>query len=166
MHHERDLARYIEQADREIEKINQALLQAYNRRNQRVPACRDLIEETRISLRFIDSVIGMHEVKIDPEIIPPIRTVKRLSKERYGSLTRLIVDALQHSGERSLRTKEVATYIAAVVQIEADSEDLKILTERVRYRLKNLCNQNRVVRVAAGHWLLPGYQTVPRQPAI
>jgi hypothetical protein len=163
LRHEKSLARYIKQADQEIEKINQDLLQAYARRNQKVLATHDLIEEAKIGLRIIDSAIGMHEVRIDPKIIPPIRTVKRLSKERYGSLTRLIVDALHNARGSPLQTKEIAVYIAEIKPIEYDSKDLRILTERVRYRLKNLCNQNRVIRIEAGHWLLPGYEAVSRQ---
>ena len=106
---ERILARHIKKADKEIEKINQALSRAYERRNQQVPAYAELIEKTKIGLRIIDSAIEMHEVKIDPEIIPPIRTVARLSKERYGSLTRLVIDALYQSAYRPMKTQEVAS---------------------------------------------------------
>lgn len=101
---ERILARHIKKADKEIEKINQALSRAYERRNQQVPAYAELIEKTKIGLRIIDSAIEMHEVKIDPEIIRPIRTVARLSKERYGNLTRLIIDALYQSAYRPMMT--------------------------------------------------------------
>lgn len=114
----------------------------------------DLIKETKSGLRIIDSAMGMHEVKIDPEIIRPIRTIARLSKEHYVNLTRLVLDGLYQSGYLSLKSKKIACYIAAITQVDTEAE-LKILSQRVRYRLKNLCRDNRVVRVETGCWILP-----------
>jgi hypothetical protein len=106
-----------------------------------------LLSVLREDLKVIDSAMGLHEIQIDPEIIPRICSQEATKKLPYGVITRSIYECLGCAGKNSMTTSEIATFIAVRHNMEVVSDDFSALRESVQKRLKTLCAEGKVERI-------------------
>lgn len=108
-------------------------------------------------LEAIDQTIRLHEIPLDPNIIPPVKTrdVGRLFE--HGHVTRSIFQALRQAGGESLSTTQLALYLRAHVNEPFSMPEFAILRCSVRKRLETLQRQGKVKRCGSNasielHW--------------
>lgn len=106
-----------------------------------------IIPALKADLQAIDTTIGMHEIQINPEIIPPIQSHKVKKVLPYGEITRCVFDSLKCAGGGPLSTLEIASFIASHHGLDLSGEKLSALGDSVRYRLKDLRAKGKVERL-------------------
>lgn len=115
-----------------------------------------LLEALREDLKAIDSTLALHEVQIDPEIIPPIRSQEAQKKLPYGVITRLIYQCLAYAGKHSMTTTEIAAFIAGCNNMEVAGDSFLDLRKSVRKRLKSMCADGKIERIHSAKTTLEG----------
>lgn len=125
--------------DGEIKKTRESL--------QKAQLLIDELKQLECDLAAIDRTLGLHEIHVQTDDIPPIKShYARINLPR-GELTRSILLCLRLRGE-PVSTTEIATFIMVRHKnLEIKNEMSRSeLGESVRYRLKDLCRQGVVQR--------------------
>ena len=120
------------------------------------------IETLKATLHAIDHSISLHEIQIDPESIRPIKKFStRLLPS--GVMTRSVYAILQDAAPHPMSTTAIAAAIAHRCGLNLNDDNaVRQLRQRVRYRLKDMCNQGKLVRHhkeigrVEGLWTLAG----------
>lgn len=114
--------------------------------------CKLKIKELKIDLESIDRTLSLHEIKISPAIIPPKRDQAVGSKLKHGELTKLICEGLETFDHGFATITQLSLYVAAkgsiLLRKNITSESL---SNSVRYRVKNLCNDGVLERMPKGY---------------
>lgn len=98
-------------------------------------------------LRAIDRAFSLHEIQVNPEIVPSITTQPARSNLKYGDFTKLILKYFA-SNKDGGSVREVAKYLTTVHDFKIGKETtLKEFQRRVRYRIKNLCISGELIWV-------------------
>lgn len=139
--------------DDNVQQAKKALEYALRQRAELPSFLIHSLEETKNRLQAIDVALGMHEIPIDSSAIQPIRSGSTRISHRHGELTRIIIERLHLATGEPLSSNDIATYVAKALKLELNEE----IKNKVRYRLKNLCNSGRVCRANKRKWTLPGY---------
>lgn len=139
--------------DDNVQQAKKALEYALRQRAELPSFLIHSLEETKNRLQAIDIVLGMHEIPIDPSAIQPIHSSPPRISHRHGELTRIIIERLHLATGEPLSSNDIAAYVAKALKLELNEE----IKNKVRYRLKNLCNSGRVRRTNKRKWTLPGY---------
>lgn len=96
-------------------------------------------------LRAIDRAFSLHEIKVNPEIVPSITTQPARSSLKYGDFTKLILNYIA-SNKDGVSVREVAKYLTTIHDFKVGKETtLKEFQRRVRYRMKNLCASGKLI---------------------
>lgn len=106
------------------------------------------IQKVRIDLAAIDRTLGMHEVKIDPNNISPIRSHVEERKIKHGEITRKIFICLRQENGNEIFTSQIAISVGLALDQEyEDEKQFQVFKDVVRKRLKTLCSEGRVKRI-------------------
>ena len=139
----------------EIEKIEASLAKCRMLANELAP-----LKEL---LASIDQTMAIHEITIEPALIPVIKSRDVCISLPYGELTRTILLCLRVNSGEPVSTDQITAFLVARhMDLTANSSPLSDLRESVRYRLKNLCRQGLVYRHhgekggSQGLWSLSG----------
>ncbi|WP_159066720.1 hypothetical protein [Xanthomonas citri] len=113
------------------------------------------LEKVRHDLAGVDHVLGLHEIKIEPETITPVIPHRARSLMAFGELTRLIYRALRDAGGKST-TRDIVDFI-----LRADPKlqrlDYDYVRQKVRHRLKGMVRTGRIAsEVIPGKTLYTG----------
>jgi hypothetical protein len=104
------------------------------------------IKSLEEDLQALDRTLSLHEIKIRPEIIPPIKG--RRIKLKHGELSRLIIEAITKSHEGMATDREIRLYVAIesslILNKNIPAEELR---ESVKSRIKNLCKDGKLIRI-------------------
>lgn len=124
---------------------------ALNSARQRL-ACEQIVrpkylEALREDIKAIDNALALHDIQIDPEIIPQIRSQEAQKKLPHGVITRAIYEYFKVAGNRPVSTTEIAMFVAVRNNIETAGDIFQVFRTSVRYRLKNLCIEGKVERL-------------------
>ncbi|QOZ84693.1 hypothetical protein DXT74_17325 [Chromobacterium sp. Rain0013] len=145
----------------DVQKAEQALEMARHRLLTMPEHLARVVENARANLAAVDATIRLHEVQIDPEIIPPIRSHTKRRCSRYGNMTRMVINVLHEAQTTPLTTGQIALLVGPAMGVELGGKEFSEFRLSVRYRLKDLCKEGRVHRVEPGLWILPGYLRDP-----
>ena len=120
-----------------------------------------MIEALRIDLQSVDNTLGLHEIQINPDIIPPICTPDADGLFAHGELTSTIFECFKLAGGRSVSTLEITDFVAIKIGVELTSDNYQIFRKKISWRLKNLCADGKIRRLhqvkgaVVGRWALP-----------
>lgn len=90
-------------------------------------------------LAAIDRSLGLHEIKIEVENIPPVRSHYVRIKLPHGELTRSILLCLRLQEGTPVSMSAIAAFIEARhADLTAEKESRAALHRTIHYRLKNL----------------------------
>lgn len=142
--------------------VNFEELQAFTQLVQKAYLVRKQNLEDQI--KSLESVLGIHEIPINPKIIPEIgyRSPKThpASQLPYGAITRAIYECMNNDPEPAT-TQKLSVFIAYKFNLKMNDEQRDELKYMIRSRLRGLCRQKRMVRlhkgkgVETGRWILP-----------
>ena len=128
----------------ELLKIKQqkvAYLKSYDRN----------IKKLELDLAALDRTLFLHEIKINPNIIPPIELRPINQTLKYGKLTSLIFESYSCFNESELTIREIMVFVADKANLDINNLVQKqTLYQSVRYRIKNLCCQGKLTRIGTG----------------
>lgn len=120
-----------------------------------------IIEILHSDLKAVDNTLGLHEIQINPDIIPPIRTQDAERHSSHGGMTRAIFERLKLAGGQSITTLELTDYVAVALGVELADENYQEFRKKISWRLKNLCTEGKIRRLhqvkgcIVGRWILP-----------
>jgi hypothetical protein len=112
---------------------------------------KSLIEELsslKDSLAAIDQTLGMHEIRIDINLIQPVRSHYVRVNLPYGVLTRTILMCLRlRAGEGPVSMSEIVSFIEArYADLSVQPKRRLTLSRAVHNRLKNLFHRGVIQR--------------------
>lgn len=112
-------------------------------------------------IRAIDTALSMHEIQIDPNIIPAIRTQYAARHLKYGAMTRGIYLVLKESAGVPVGAIDVALQLKNEWDLKLSEAEFQDFRNRIRHRMKDLCGKGKLIRIhqtktqEEGLWLLP-----------
>ncbi|KAF0206369.1 MAG: hypothetical protein FD173_219 [Gallionellaceae bacterium] len=118
------------------------------------------IQSLRNNLASVDNTIRLHEIRIDPTLIRPIRGPTNSRFFAHGGLTNLVLSCVSKAHPHPISTTDIAISIAESVSIDLQGEDFSALRTSVRHRMKQICSSGWVDRTHAtktfqeGSWQL------------
>lgn len=118
------------------------------------------LSQLKMDLAAIDRALSMHEIRIHPETIAPIRTQRSGRLLPFSHLSRSIVSYLRRANGAWCSTTEIMTFIAEAGKLDVDEEVYPILRLSVRKRLQTLHAAGRVIRRHAAKTSMEGYWAV------
>jgi len=119
-----------------------------------------IIESLRKDLQGVDNTLGLHEIQINPDIIPPIRPQDAALSSNHGAMTRAIFERLRLAGGQSVSTFEFTDYVAIAIGLELTDNNYQEFRKRISWRLKKLCSEGKIQRLhqvkgaIVGEWIL------------
>ncbi len=154
--------------DKKLEDARRRVLEAENSLEQarQELACVEsslpmIIESLRGDLQAVDNTLGLHEIQINPDIIPPIRTQDAERHSDHGAMTRAIFERLKLAGGQSVSTLEFTDYVAVAMGLELTDNNYQEFRKKISWRLKCLCTEGKIRRLhqvkgsLVGRWMLP-----------
>lgn len=134
---------------------------------EKFKALNDELFKLKETLVSIDQTLSLHEVQIDPSLIPAIRPQKNRLNLPYGELTRLIYQRIRIGNGQPVCSKEIVDFVIhRYPMLEKSDAKENISPEgktkrRVHAQLKNLCSAGKLIRhhsagsTQYGWWSLP-----------
>lgn len=119
-----------------------------------------IIEILHSDLKAVDNTLGLHEIQINPDIIPPIRTQDAERHSSHGGMTRAIFECLKLAGGQSVSTFELTEHVAVVIGLKLTVENYQEFRKKISWRLKGLCSAGKIRRLhqvkgcIVGRWIL------------
>jgi hypothetical protein len=112
--------------------------------NAEIVELEPLLQSLQADLDAIDRTISMHEIRLNPEKIPNIRSMPRNSSLAKKNITKHIFSYLKSQGEQWSSTGHIASYVwqAAGFPGEYDPE----FRLAIRYRLRDQVRINKIER--------------------
>lgn len=120
-----------------------------------------IIEILRRDLQAVDNTLGLHDIQINPDIIPPINTPDAERYSDHGAMTRAIFERLKLAGGQSVSTFELTDHVAVAIGFKLSDNNYQEFRKKISWRLKNLCAKGKVQRLhqvkgaIIGRWILP-----------
>jgi len=105
------------------------------------------LQKLKANLQAIDATLGLHEIKIDPKIINPIRTQDAKRTFPYGKVTRLIFEYLGASNGTPITTTELAEFISTRENLNLDKGGFTEFKIKVAHRLRNMMSKGKIDRL-------------------
>jgi len=160
-------AQTIERLCSRITKLEQALIDARQELAHEKSVIPALLESLKADLRALDRSMSMHDIEIDPAIIPSINTQEAPRFIHHGDITRHIYKYLTQQKSRSASSLEVAVYIATHFSLQLTDQEFLTFKIKIRHRLKDLMHQGRLIRLptprrAHSVWALPTDPDAPK----
>lgn len=158
---ERVQAKNLEDAKKRVLDAENALALAEQELAYAESSAPQIIEVLRIDLQAVDNTLGLHEIQINPDIIPPIRTQDAERYSNHGAMTRAIFERLKLAGGQSVSTFELTDYVAIALEVKLTDKNYQEFRQKISWRLKCLCAQGKVRRLhqvkgaIVGRWMLP-----------
>ncbi|MCD4504781.1 hypothetical protein LQR30_11760 [Chromobacterium piscinae] len=149
----------------DVVEAERALAQAEHRLEHVPMLLENSIQCLEVQLHALDVTLGLHEIPINPDLIPPIRTQESGRIIGHGELTRGIFTGLRLAKGEALTTTALALYVASRHGLELEGAEFLGFREKIRYRLKTLCREGKVCRLhlaktqLEGRWALPAAVT-------
>jgi hypothetical protein len=125
-----------------------------------------IIERLRLDIQALDNALGHHEIQINPELIPPIRTPDTERYSDHGKMTRAIFECLKMAGGHSASTLEIADHIAIELGLSITDDTYQTFRKKVNWRLKNLCRDGKIRRLHQVKGAIIGRWALPDDPAL
>ena len=155
-----EIAKYENSRTIQIEKAQTALEQAQYRLTYEKSIRPKIISVLKAELEAIDIALGLHEIKIDPGVVPETRTYDVARTLPYGNMTRNIFECLKLAGGRAMTTTDIAAFVAIKNGIDASDNGFFNFRESVRCRLKNLQHDGKIERASIGNRALDARWTL------
>jgi hypothetical protein len=141
--------------DAEIRKTEASLARARELIND--------LENLKESLAAIDRAFELHEIKVDVNLIRPVKSKYVRINLPYGELSRSILTCLHlYSGEGPVKFSEIVAFLEArYADLGVEPEPREMLTKSIHSRLKCLAQRGVVQRHhpkntnSEGLWSLP-----------
>jgi hypothetical protein len=149
-------------AEKEVEKAEAALIEARRQLAFEKVIESDAARSLRADLEAIDRALGLHDIQINPEIIPKIQTQDAKRTLPHGAITRSIYECLKKANGRPVTTTEITMFIAVRYSVTQIDEIFDSLRNAVRSRAKNLRLEGKLERLHPGQgnsesiWKKPG----------
>jgi len=125
--------------------IHGEILKAEKRLQDYLTEHQSIINKLKTDLQAIDHTLGLHEILIDPEIIPPVRKHSNATKLKYGAVTRYIFECLRDSSGQSSTTTEIANFVVDKTNLDImNKHEFTEFRHTVRKRLKTLRSEGKV----------------------
>jgi hypothetical protein len=93
-----------------------------------------LLRSLKADLKALDQTIGMHEIPIDPELVPGIREQAR--RPSYGTMTPIINACLALDPDGWKTTTEIASFVAAKRCPDMRAGEFPPYRDAIKRRLK------------------------------
>lgn len=154
-------AKNVEDAKKRVLEAENSLAQARQELAYVESSVPLIIEVLRNDLHAVDNTLGLHEIQISPDIIPPIRTQDAERHSDHGAMTRAIFERLRLAGGQSVSTFELTDYVAIAIDLKLTDKNYQEFRQKISWRLKNLCAKGKVRRLhqvkgaIVGRWMLP-----------
>jgi hypothetical protein len=117
-----------------------------------------LLKET---LESVDTALRLHELKIDPQNIPPINGKNYVTDLPRGELSLLIFERIRMGCGQPVSSKEIVDFITALRQASgASAIPRSSLSAKVSWRLKALCKKGELDRHHSPRTRLHGWWTL------
>ena len=97
-------------------------------------------------IEALDTVLGIHEVKINTSLIQPVRSNGFKRCIPYGDLTKSIVECLSDDIDTPKSSSEITYYISVKYGLDANLSNIKEFKVYVGNRLKNICKAGKINR--------------------
>jgi|SRR5579883_2101103 len=131
------------------------------RLNGQIQRKRELLEQARIlvthhrtdikrlehDLAAIETAMGLHEIRIHPSDLAPVRPHYTHRVLRHGEMTRIILRTLAHSPEKTSSTSEILQAVLAALPRPLVDDQLRTLRGRLRVRLSIMAIEGRIVQL-------------------
>lgn len=101
----------------------------------------------RQELQAVEITLCMHEVQLNLDSLPAIRTHESVRMLPYGMVTRLALRCLGEARGKSLTTTEIAVYVAREGRLILDDEEFRDFRSHVRKRLQGMYYAATIVRL-------------------
>lgn len=133
------------------------------RKQRRIQRHREEVSVLKQQLRAVDVVVRAHEVAVDPEAVKAVKS-PRPRVGPHGELGRFLVSELKLANGKPVPATELAIGFLKHLQMEVNMINLKDFRSRIRWRLKDLAAEGRVVarhvadesgRIIEGYWSFP-----------
>jgi hypothetical protein len=118
------------------------------------------IQQLQVDLAAINHSLNLHEVVLAPRPTSPALRPQQFPRQcNYGALTSSIYLALAARAPEPVSTTAITSFVLANCRFEPPISDFQFLREKVRYRIKDLCRQGKLIRMnksqryAEGIWL-------------
>lgn len=103
-----------------------------------------LIQSMQADLDAIDRTISMHEIQLNPEKIPNIRSKPRHTSFANKDITKLMFSYLRFQGELWSPTSQIAAYVWRAAGFPGEySPEFRLA---IRYRLRDQVRANKIER--------------------
>ncbi len=137
----------------EIKKIEQLLARCQKLTNE--------LSQLKGLLASLDETLGLHDIKIDPDNIKPIRSHEVRINLPHGELIRSVLTCLRLNEGSPVSTDDIAAFVAArYADLNAEPVDFIKLRTSVRYCLKNQCKTGLVRRHHQGKIFKKGWWSI------
>jgi hypothetical protein len=103
-----------------------------------------LLKVLESDLTAIDGALMQHQVQIDLDLVPTIRSQDAERYLDHGAMTRLIYQYLKNVFPRAISTSEIAVFIASATCLDLEPEQFNEFRYRIRRRLKNLAYEKKL----------------------
>lgn len=124
------------------------------RKRQRIEHCRAEISryKTEIAELFrrqqqVESVMQLHEVRVDPRKLRPIRPHHHKPVLGYGGLTRVIYKTLGAANDNTATTREIMVAVLALLPSEPAPEQREQMKRQLRIRLCIMAQQEMITKL-------------------
>lgn len=126
-----------------------------------------LVSSLEKDLEAIDRSMSMHEIQINPSIIPSINSQEAPRFIAYGAITRHIYKYLTKCENNSASSLEVAIDIAINFSLNLTDKEFTAFKINIRHRLKTLMHEGKLIRLptpkrAHSQWALPRDPNAPK----
>lgn len=126
-----------------------------------------LVSSLEKDLEAIDRPMSMHEIQINPSIIPSINSQEAPRFIAYGAITRHIYKYLTKCENNSASSLEVAIDIAINFSLNLTDKEFTAFKINIRHRLKALMHEGKLIRLptpkrAHSQWALPRDPNAPK----
>ena len=139
------------------------------RKQRRIKRHRQEVSVLKQQLRAVDVVVRAHEVEVNPQAVKAIKP-QRPRVGPHGELGRFLISKLKAANGANVPATELAIGYSKHLNMEVTMINLKDMRSRVRWRLKDMAAEGRVVarhvadangRIIEGYWAFP----LPTEPS-
>lgn len=124
------------------------------RKRQRIERCRLEISQYEAEIaellrrqQQVESVMQLHEVRVDPRNLRPIRPHYRKFALGYGGLTRVIYKTLGAANNNTATTREIMVAVLALLPSEPAPEQREQIKQQLRIRLCIMARQGMITKL-------------------
>jgi hypothetical protein len=121
----------------------------------------DELNQLKELLASLDATLGLHDIKIDPNNIKPIRSHEVRINLPHGELLRSVLTCLRLNAGTQVSTDDITAFVAArYADLNAEPTNFIKLRISVRYCLKTQCTTGLVRRHHQGHTFQKGWWSI------